>query len=307
VTEGPQGGRAEEWANLESRRCRICPVCGAPADDVGSAPSRLDDRRYHLAACGRCGFAFVTDPRTDFDALYDDDYYAGRGADPAVDYAAELDDRSIRAREWQGIVRIVQGLGARPGAKWLDFGSGYGGLVRHALAQGFDAVGHDLGHPARRARELGTPMLDEVELQAAAGTFAVVTAIEVLEHVLDPRAEIERLASLLGPNGVLFVTTGNVARHRNDLPSWRYVVPDVHISFYEPRTLERLYRECGLRPTPVGYRPGMSDVVAYKVLKSLGRRREHWSYRLVPWSLVSRLADRREGVSAQPAAVRPGR
>ena len=37
--------------------------------------------------------------------------------------------------------------------------------------------------------------------------------------------------------GLLFLTTRNAAPFRKRLSSWRYVVPDVHVSFFEPTTL----------------------------------------------------------------------
>jgi hypothetical protein len=110
---------------------------------------------------------------------------------------------------------------------------------------------------------------------------------------------------LLTPGGILFVTTGNVAPHRDRLDRWSYVVPDVHISFFEPGTLSAIYEASGLEAVPVGYGPGMPDIIRYKVLKALGRQRRAVWERAVPWTLAGRVVDRRHRVSAQPAARRP--
>ena len=63
----------------------------------------------------------------------------------------------------------------------------------------------------------------------------MVTAIEVLEHLTDPMPVLHTIATVLRPGGILFVTTGNAAPHRAHLDRWSYVVPDVHVSFYERR------------------------------------------------------------------------
>ena len=114
-----------------------------------------------------------------------------------------------------------------------------------------------------------------------------------------------QIASLLKPGGIFVLTTGNAEPHRDDLTSWSYVHPDIHIAYFEPRTLDALYRRCGLEPYDAGFVPGLDDVIRYKVLKTMGLRSQHTFERVVPWSVASRVVDRRHKVSAQPFARRP--
>ena len=288
---------------LGLRRALVCLVCAGKATSIGRAASKRDGgSTYEMASCPDCGFAFIVEPRTDFENLYDEAYYRGGGFDSSVDYAAEQDERTVRVNEWAGVMAVVQSLHTRPIRTWLDYGCGYGGLVGYLRGNGVDAVGHDIGYPADHAKAVGIPFVSEVDLSGHAGRYDVITAIEVLEHTIDPIELLATLRELLAPDGLVFLTTGNAERHRDALTSWRYVAPEVHVSYFEPRTLRRAYESVGLQPVEVGNRPGMSQIMQYKILKALGRhRREAW-HRVVPWSLVSRLADHREGVSAQPAA-----
>jgi 2-polyprenyl-3-methyl-5-hydroxy-6-metoxy-1,4-benzoquinol methylase len=281
-------------------RCRVC--AGENIHSLGQVWGRYAGRNFELARCDGCRFAFVADPWTDFAQIYDERYYAGEGADPLVDYAFELSDpgRTIRGYEWRGIARVVEQLaGPLRGQRWLDFGCGNGGLVRHLRAHaGVDAVGFEDGAIAASARAAGIPLLGGAELPA--GGSDVVTAIEVIEHVLDPVAELRAIRQLLRPGGLLFLTTGNAAPFAERLAQWRYVVPEIHISFFEPSTLELALRAAGFRPAPLGDSRGFDQILKFKVLKNLGVRRRNRLTDAIPARPLAALADRRVRLGEHP-------
>ena len=185
--------------------------------------------------------------------------------------------------------------------RWLDFGCGMGGLVDHCRRElGVDAVGHEEGWAADQARRRGLPTLDEDELRAQEGTFDVVTAIEVMEHIPDPVEALRAIRRLLRPGGLLFLTTGNAQPHRGRIDRWAYVIPEIHVSFFEPRTMATAMERAGFRAQYVGYRDGFTDVIRFKLLKNLKVRGRSRVEAALPWSPIARLADRRYGVSAHP-------
>jgi SAM-dependent methyltransferase len=281
-----------------------CNICGSSTDPAGGVYGRFSHRHFALRRCGTCGFAFVDDPWLDFAAIYNDAYYHGNGADPLVDYVTELErpERALRRYEWSGIHERVRTLIAlQRGARWLDYGCGAGGLVRYLRGTaGYDVLGYEQGWSVPRLREHNIPFLEEIDLAAHAGNFDVVTAIEVLEHVRNPLEELHRMRSLLRPGGLLFLTTGNAQPYAGKLRSWRYVIPEIHISFFEPRTLVRAMREVGLSPEAPGFGPGWTDIIRFKILKNLRRRTVSKVDGFVPWPLVARAIDRRYGLSAHP-------
>jgi len=243
----------------------------------------------------------VTDPRTDFDRLYDKAYYEGRGSDPHVNYEQEMaDPGTIRTYEWDGLIRAVSSLtDLHERTRWLDFGCGLGGFVRYARARGIDVIGHEQGYAATRMRDRHLPVLDN--LDEAKASFDVVTAVEVIEHAADPVSELRTMASLLRDGGVLFLTTGNAAPHHQRLTEWNYLVPiDVHVSFFEPETLGVAMRRAGLEPEWPGYVPGFTNIVRHKVLKAARFERRGLVERLVPWPVASRVVDWRHAVSRHP-------
>lgn len=281
-----------------------CAICGSPATVIDTVHSSFSARDFELAHCATCRYSFVVNPRTDFGSLYDEEYYRGKGADRTVNYEQELHDpRTVRRYEWQAVIEIVRQLrGSLDGVRWLDFGCGLGGLVRYGRERGIEISGFDEGYAAERIQQERIPALAAEELDDAAGAFDVVTMIEVLEHLIDPVSRLRRIATLLRPGGLLFLTTGNAEPFRGRLAKWSYVQPDIHVGFFEPDTLATALRGVGLDPAFPGYVPGFNDLLRYKILKNLGQKRRHAVEGFVPWPLVARAVDRRYRVSAHPVA-----
>jgi 2-polyprenyl-3-methyl-5-hydroxy-6-metoxy-1,4-benzoquinol methylase len=281
--------------------CRICEAATRPVGLVHGDYSRRD---YELRRCDVCRFAFIADPWTEFDKIYDERYYEGRGADPLVDYRFELAEpgRTIRGYEWHGVTRLVERLlGGLAGGRWLDFGCGNGGLVRYLLERtGVDAQGFEEGAIAVTAQRLGIPILSRDALAEQAASFDVVTAIEVLEHTLDPLAELRTMRALLRPGGLLFLTTGNAAPFASDLLRWPYIIPEIHVSFFEPSTLRYAFSSCGLEAGPIPARDGFDEILKFKVLKNLKIRRRSRLTDLIPPRPLAALADRRVRLRQHP-------
>ena len=282
-----------------------CKICASPAVFIGTkAGTFKKDTEFTIFRCTNCAFAFVGNPWLEFDRIYSEAYYNGRGADPSVDYVFELEspNDTVRKYEWQGIFAAIQShLKLTRETRWLDFGCGNGGLVRYCREHAGCAIfGYEEGWIRDQAERSGAPILTSEELNGLSGSFDVVTAIEVLEHVPEPLLELRKMRSLLKPGGLLFFTTGNAAPFRDRLLDWPYVLPEVHISFYEPGTLDLALRQAGFKPEFAGFVPGFEDIIRFKVLKNLGIRKASVAERLLPWSFLSRLIDSQRHVTALP-------
>jgi SAM-dependent methyltransferase len=286
-----------------------CRVCGMRAVYIGKREStRRAGYVFTYYHCGDCHFSFISNPLTDYENIYSQDYYSGTGADPMVDYLFELDspERTIRNYEWSGIYSAIRTLVSNVNqAKWLDFGCGGGGLVRFCrTSKGADIVGFEQGWIAAQAKARGIPILESQALDSLEQSFDIVTAIEVLEHVPDPLVALRQIRRVLRPGGIFFLTTGNAQPWRNRLLEWSYTsVPEVHVSFYEPATLRIALEKTGFRAQTGRYLPGLTDVIKFKVLKTLGVKQRHAFHRLLPWAAISRLVDLKYGVSRHPVGI----
>jgi len=272
--------------------------------EVGRSWGKYSKSFYTIRHCCRCRFSFVANPCTDFEKIYSAGYYSGRGADPLVDYVFELEHprNTIRQYEWQGVLQFIRSLvSLGPDTKWLDFGCGNGGLVRYVSERApCQIVGFEEGLIRDAAIAMKIPILDKTHLATRANEFDIVTAIEVLEHAVDPLHELTRIRRLLKTGGLLFLTTGNARPFRNRLLSWRYIIPEIHISFFEPETMASAMILAGFRPEFRNYSPGFANIIRFKVLKNLRARRPHVFEKILPWGILARLIDLRYKFSGHP-------
>jgi SAM-dependent methyltransferase len=280
-----------------------CKVCGGTTIAFGEKSGRAAAHPYRFSRCEVCNFISVVNPCLDFARLYNDDYYRGKGADPTVDYLFELEhvEETIRRYEWRGIQRLIEHLnGDLSGIRWLDYGCGNGALVRYLRRQKIDAVGFDEGAIVSLALAKGIPILTEAELEREVGRCSVVTMIEVIEHVPDPMPVLRNVRRFLKSGGLLFLTTGNSAPYRKRFADWRYVMPDVHVSYFDPHNMAIALATSGFECTFPGYVSGWEDIIRFKVLKSLGWRKVGVLEQLVPWSLASPFIDSQVRSSGHP-------
>ncbi|MDX9759260.1 MAG: class I SAM-dependent methyltransferase [Bacteroidota bacterium] len=232
-----------------------CNLCGG--DDTAYYYSRrgaLTGKEFRLVRCRNCGL-FYLNPRLTRDALlalYDEAYYRGEGFDREVNYVEEYDGAYSKTDLGYHLARLRRWLPA--GARVLDVGCGTGVLLRELEAAGFDAEGIEpSGFASAFARDRGHRVRtgDFLELAVEDGAYDAVLAMEVLEHVHDPRAFIERVHRALRPGGLFYYTTGNFRgfvwqrRLLRRAVMDSYVTPEGHIVFFSTDVMRRYLREAG--------------------------------------------------------------
>ena len=213
---------------------RACPACGAEvARDAGTKNS------WRLVRCCSCGTLFTAElPSNETLHEYYGQYYGDANLSTPAFVARRLDE-------------IVGGFAPyRKSGRLLDVGCGAATLLEAARRGGWTAEGTEVSEAAvANARALGFNVFfgGLTEARLPSEHYDVVTAVEVLEHLLDPASLLREVARILRPGGLLWITTphsrGISARLLGT--SWSVVSPPEHIQLFSARGLRLLLGASG--------------------------------------------------------------
>jgi SAM-dependent methyltransferase len=150
----------------------------------------------------------------------------------------------------------------------LDLGCWVGFLLAQARDRGWEAVGVEPSEFAssyarsRLGLDVVTADLSSAELPA--GSFDAVVLGDVIEHLPDPGAALERIAALLAPSGVLVLMAPDAGSRmaRAMGARWWSVVP-THVQYFTRASLRLLLERHGYRVLEVGTQPKAFSVRYY--------------------------------------------
>lgn len=139
----------------------------------------------------------------------------------------------------------------KPPGRLLDVGCHTGLFSRAAQNAGWDAYGIEPSTWAAHLAEKRLPgkitsgFLDTASFEEQ--SFDVVTSWDVIEHVTDPKAELQRMMALLRPGGWLFLSTmrSNAPIVRLLGRHWPWYM-EMHRFYFTPATLTALLTSVGL-------------------------------------------------------------
>lgn len=202
-----------------------CKICAAPARETFRARvlSKYDTAYFQ---CPACGFLAPEGCEEWLPEAYS-------SAITSLDLG--LLKRNLELRE---VVAAIVRAFFRPGAKFVDYGGGYGVLVRLLRDRGLDFYRQDV-----YAENLFAKNFEWTD--AGTAQFELLTAFEVFEHLADPAVELQKMLEF--SDNILFST--ELQPHPNPTPdSWWYILPEIgqHVALFSRRSLAVLAERHGL-------------------------------------------------------------
>jgi 2-polyprenyl-3-methyl-5-hydroxy-6-metoxy-1,4-benzoquinol methylase len=216
---------------------------------------------HQIVRCTRCGHLYVSPrpPMEDVVAIYGDDYFenpAFRTTDHEayfgyMDYLNDRENIQIRLRQVLGRIAWLHGAG-----RLLDVGCGPGLFLEVGDRAGWESWGVDLNKSAIDwARDnvsenvrVGTVS----DLGAEPESFACVTMFDVIEHLADPRAELQEVWRILEPGGILVVATPDAGALMSRLLGSHWLemkrAPE-HLHFFSVQGMAKLLDLSGFTPS----------------------------------------------------------
>lgn len=229
--------------------CRICLVKAFPffraCTDVLSEPF-LDEKlrrvlpELKLDRCPQCGSLWTSDARRDQKLLLEayarapDTYFDDQLTDPRF------------AAFYQWLESLLCEYTA--GRTILDVGCGDGAFLKALSSEwfkwGLEPSGSGANMAAARNLQINRGTL---ETCPEPRRVDVLSAVDVLEHLVDPHAFIESCKQRLSPGGLMLLVTGdaNSWTARAAGPQWSYLRWCGHISVFSGSALRNLLRAHG--------------------------------------------------------------
>ena len=262
-------GSAEAWNVWRLRRDPYLEQLGLHGADV------------RKVMCRRCGLVYSR-PQLDADEITR--LYSSFRESPTPNASHLAAKQRLAADDFAWLRERLTGVG-----HVLDIGCAEGSLLHEFQQAGWQCTGIEPSAFARFAREhYGLDVHESVfeRMSLPPGSFDLVTALRVLEHVSDPRDVLARVRSLLSPVGHLYLEVPDAARPRHRLTEF---LGSQHLRLFSADALSSLLEWSGF--TPIALDPTGRGLRAIAAISPEGPGRPGTTTPVVPptRSTVTRL------------------
>lgn len=220
-----------------------CYLCGA------SLKPTFQKRGYQFWSCPQCCLECI-DPQPDDTVLlqiYGEKYYEAWGLSTSEPLVKKIKQQTF-ARYLSLLPKPL------PGDRLLDCGAATGYLVELAAQKDWDAYAIEIskfGADACR-KILGVDHVHHGDIDDAQftanpeGLFEVITMIDFIEHLRDPRALLRWAQAHLSQGGHLLLVTPHVGSYSHHLMGTRWTHYKIeHLWYFNRNNLSTLLREIG--------------------------------------------------------------
>lgn len=227
----------------------ICQICGSI--------NFIKKWNDVLIECNDCGFISTNLELSDaeIEEIYSEKYFKG---EEYSDYEADKASICLNFEKRLQYLQHNNLCGAMSNV--LEIGCSYGFFGETLLRKFPQAqyLGVDVAQTAVEKGRLSSGLnLQFADYSSFATTaeYSNVFMWDVIEHLRFPQLFIEKISNEIQPNGLLYITTGNIqsrnARLRGN--AWRIIHPPTHLHYFSEETINRLLKNHGFAVMSVSY------------------------------------------------------
>lgn len=134
--------------------------------------------------------------------------------------------------------------------KILDVGCGCGFFLEVAKEKGWEVYGTEFADNvveecSLKGFNMQLGSLENVQFEN--DMFDIIVSIEVIEHLIDPKATVSEMYRIVRPGGCVYITTPNfnsLLRYKMG-PKYDVIRFPLHLIYFTPKTLQGLFSQIG--------------------------------------------------------------
>lgn len=257
-----------------------CPLCQSK-----NIKPFLKRKEKDLMICLECNLVFVHPfpSKKEVEKIYTQEEFIKRASnDPTkAGFSIYLKEETLIRKRFKRRVALIKKFKKK--GKLLDIGCSTGFFLSEAQKAGYDVYGIDIMDFAvdfcrkRGLKNVFKGTLEKVKLPRE--KFDIIVAMEILEHLWDPKVFLKKVSQLLNQEGILLVSVPN----RKSLGArlmgkfWVGYHNYQHLFIFEPETMKRLFSQYGFKVVKAEYEEvywGFLDVI-------VERAGHYYSYKTV--------------------------
>jgi SAM-dependent methyltransferase len=210
-------------------------------------------RAFDFFDCSFCSLRFVH-PRYLDENIYGSEYFDG--ASHGFGFSNYEEDKTASSSYLSFILNKIHKLSSGKNLTLLDIGAANGFFISLASNSGIESKGIELSEDAVNwALSLGRDVKrTSIEEFRAEESFDVVTILDVLEHLAEPKEVLQMISGFLNQSGILVINVpdrssvfARICGYR-----WHAYLPPEHWFYFNRKSISRLLEQTGFQVIEMG-------------------------------------------------------
>ena len=206
----------------------------------------VNKKGYDLYKCADCNLIFLNKIPDKLNDIYDADYF--RGAGKGFGYADYDGDKKSNTGTFNKYLDLLEKYSPQKG-RLLDLGSATGFFISLARERGWEVSGVEISDYAREysiQKKLHVVKYLE-NLAVSDNYFDAITALDIIEHILESDKFLGQARKILKPAGILIINTPDAGSWFARLTGkyWHLLVPPEHLYLFNKSNITQLLQKNG--------------------------------------------------------------